>query len=379
MDKFSVFHEALLIYRKLQQDDPEMDIRVEGLEQDNHSLHIEIKPQAVGKSYSLNSASYMCEYEKLPTEFNGVLPNTQQLFQGYLKKLLELKAVTIFKQYEKLLIRSFYPNNKFLALTMAHILLDVEANYHNRKDLSVPIENAHVKLKISFPAKICVYFTECSVSLSYEFNSKKLSLRGLKNEDLVSDDFVKGFPHPVLELEIEPDLVLEHKKSYIHKLQDAYLLFDSVNRNARTYLRENYGDFETKSMDDILDEVIKKLAVLDVLDALQNVVLDSGVILLCFDPVLTQDDMDIIVTDLKMGFPQVELVGMPGATNGSDWWVVEVSSITDAARAVSYAGVAKNSPEELEKGTVAKQAKTVMNDIANSVNVDAAISASTGK
>jgi hypothetical protein len=123
-----------------------------------------------------------------------------------------------------------------------------------------------------------------------------------------------------------------------------------------------------QSVDNVFDTVIQQLLRFDALDTLQDVIIDDdGVtLLLCFDPILTQAEVQAVLKALQSTYRQAKLIDSPGKDT-SAWWVIEIGSLAQTAAEVTDAGAV----EPFEPGFV--PASDPANSIAKVVDVDAAL------
>jgi hypothetical protein len=102
---------------------------------------------------------------------------------------------------------------------------------------------------------------------------------------------------------------------------------DMAGADESRTIGEGFNDDDPTNIDDVLDELLRRLIVIESLDVLQNVEFDDGgSIYLFFDPSLTRNEVDEVMLALQQARPEVQLVAspdqsLPNESVQAEWWV----------------------------------------------------------
>jgi hypothetical protein len=361
MNLFAVFDRAHAIYVKLQQDDPSVDVSMSReLDTDESSgvgrvgLVINLpKRQGLIKPGAL--ASPYQKFIQQPKVIKGNTATVDKKIRAF-TAALAIMGVSLYKEFGQGLAKIF---DSGLVSAGADAFRAVLAAYPEDINTS---EDMVIRFNWEPPAKLIYYSQSAGVSLIYNFKAENIQVTGFADPNLVDqasmyDSNITDHVH-VRNIVIEKGLIAENAGIVV-------LLSDQV----RVLLTEREGVYQ-ETADDILDRVIQKLILLDVLDAIQNIILgDNCEIYICFDPILEEDEILAITQVIKSLYSQTTLIDQPGET--SAWWVIEIGQVGDTAVHLSNVGM-KPGPA---MDTMAKPASDVASQIAAEVDVDAAISA----
>ena len=140
-------------------------------------------------------------------------------------------------------------------------------------------------------------------------------------------------------------------------------------------LNEEFSNYRQDTADDVFDKAVQLLVIGDYLDALQEVVLDDDVVVLCFDPILGREDIEDVLITLKQPFPQASIVSSPEVEE-NHWWVIEIRDIDLAKDKIAKINNSTDpiSKEELDRGLIAKQGSSPVAAVVADVDTEQALS-----
>lgn len=320
MDIFSLFHHAHQVYGKLQEMYPKVDISLPALtsESPDLDLNVVLKKEELVQKVDLKPDTPYQKFKQLPEIIRGAQEEITTLLRTYVKNVGAL-PVTLYREYSQALSSVFLPGAGSVVPAICQVFEEVASPYFQGESMT-----KEVKIKVSYPAKISVYCKVHNAAMVYCFCDKSLVFSGFAKPELVGTDV--SFPLPVKETKVIETAITE-----------ANLVLLRFPTCRKTVLLEREFIYQ-ETADDMLDTVIQKLILLDVLDALQEVIIsDSGGLFLCFDPVLDLDEMETILLHLKEGYPQAQMSDQP--SEESPWWIIEIPKVGDTAVQVSSAGV----------------------------------------
>lgn len=362
MNLFAIFDRAHAIYVKLQQDDPSVDVSMsrelggdESSGKGRVGLVINLpKRQGLIKPGAL--ASPYQKFTQQPKVIKGNVEVVDKKIRAF-ATILSIMGVALYKEFGRSLADIF---DAGLISTGADAFKALVAAYPDKT--TTIADDTVVRFNWEPPAKLIYYSQSAGVSMIYNFQSEDIQVTGFTDPDLVDKASIydsKITDHvPVRDIVIEKGLIAENAGIVV-------LLPDQV----RVLLTEREGVYQ-ETADDILDRVIQKLVLLDVLDAIQNIILgDNREIYICFDPILEEDEILAITQVIKSLYNQTTLIDRPGET--SAWWVIEIGQVGDTAVHLSNVGM-KPGPA---MATMAKPASDMASQIAAKVDVDAALAA----
>lgn len=359
MNLFAIFDRAHAIYVKLQQDDPSVDVSMSReLDSDESSgvgrmgLGINL-PKRQGLIKPGELASPYQKFIQQPSVIKGNVEAVDKKIRAF-AAVLSIMGVSLYKEFGLGIARIFDSGIVAAGATAFHTLI---TTYPEGVKVS---DDVVVRFNWKPPAKLIYYSQMAAVSMIYNFQSEILQVTGFADPNLVDKDgiFDSGFEDHVAvdRVSVEKGLIAENK-GY------AVILTDQI----RVLLTEREGVYQ-ETADDILDRVIQKLVLLDVLDAVQNIILgDNNEIYICFDPILEEDEMQAILQVVKALYNQTTLIDRPSET--SAWWVIEIGQVGDTAVHISNVGMKPGSPMD----SMAKPASDVASQIAAEVDVDAVL------
>ncbi len=363
IDPFSIFQSAHQIYGKLQQDSPGVNLHVPVLEpetgdQEFMDLNVKIKkhPEPIKSGIDAGESPYQM-FMQLPQEIRGDIADANKRLDTYISDI-EALPVSIYGSYAKSLRILFFGETPLIA-RMAQALEQIILSYFKRTELMR--NEFSIRVKLTYPASIVVYWQEKNVALKYDFGDKHLTISGFYDKALLDyQSAVAGLNLPVSGVQVKSDVTEDFSPSVV-------IIHFPDPLNERVFVYQ-------QTADDMLDHLIQKLVILDLLDALQDVAIEEdGGIYLFFDPILEPDEIETTVGILREAYPQTTLIATP-EDQDSDWWVIEVSKLSDTTVQVSNAEVGQPVEQDPE-GIIAKKGQGVMQDIAQEVNVDAALQA----
>lgn len=370
-DFFSVFYEAHRVYEKLCDTMPEVDVSVEGLDNEGKDLSIQVKTSGEPSSAPvvMNTSSPLCYFKTLPQEIRGDYEEVVTALKNFTDKLTqELKRVSLYKQFGKAVRKNLVESNKILNLL--EFFLKVLDRYGDRKDRKKDI---NIKVKTCYPANISLYSQKNNVSLVYDFCTNSISLTGFKNPETIDyKKFLKYLNFTFEKIIVDHKLLSERvSRSYI-RLPEYKAVVD---------LNENSFDLYQSTTDEMMDNVIQSLIYIDALDTLQDVIMDTDELYLFFDPYLKQNDVeDVLINNLKNSFPVANIVATPHGSD-SDYWVVQIAkeqpAINDFSQGeeINYPGNVPDPVHPGDPGVMAKPSKQAAQEIGKDIDVEAAIDA----
>lgn len=359
MNLFAIFDRAHAIYVKLQQDDPSVDVSMSReLDTDEHSgvgrvgLGINLpKRQGLIKPGAL--ASPYQKFIQQPKVIKGNTAAVDKKIRAF-TAALSIMGVSLYKEFGQGLAKIF---DSGLVSTGADAFRAVLATYPEDINAS---DDMVIRFNWEPPAKLIYYSQSAGVSLIYNFKAENIRVTGFTDPNLV--DQVSIYDSNITDLVRVRNIAIE-KGLIAENAGIAVVLSDQI----RVLLHEREGVYQ-ETMDDMLDKIMQKLTLLDVLDAIQNVILgDNGEIYLCFDPILEEDEILAITQVVKALYNQTTLIDEPGET--SAWWVIEVGQVGDTAVHISNVGMKPGGTMD----TMAKPASDVASQIAAEVDVDAVL------
>jgi hypothetical protein len=348
MDIFSRFHTAHQVYAKLFPDDQNVD--VSGAGEDALSI-------VVNRVKSDDKPKYS-EFVQLPTDFRGSSSSVQKQVQAYAANL-KGSSVSLYREFGAAIEREILGKGILEAAVTAFTEI-----VKSHPGLHTLPEEMEVRIKLAQPAKLIVFSQACGVALLYNFQTREVRLSGFREPSVVTyRSQLEKIGLPIESVEVVEGLVSETTAVILQEPR-------------RIILTERISVYQ-QTTDDVLDNVIQRLVLCDALDAVQDIILgDDGEIFLCFDPVLEQDEIDAIVGAIKEKYPQAVCVDTP--EGGVQWWVVEISRISDTAVEIANTNTAMVPSTPPAKGIIAKKADDTISSIAKEINVDAALAAATG-
>ena len=364
MDIFSVFHHAHLVYEKLQQDNPGININVPALDTQvsdaspelNLNIVINKDKQGAPATSVTGEETPLKVFGRLPQEIRGDIADVQKRLSSYITDVGNIQ-VDLYRQYSSALSQRF----DGLISAFANVFQNIVMDYFK---LNEPvIDQFALKIKFSYPACVVVYWQAKNVALKYTFHDMTLTLSGFADEALLDySAHVGSLPVEINSMIVKEGVVSEAISALLVTFPGIISRLDE-----RVFMYQ-------QTADDMLDQIIQKLVVLDLLDALQDVVIEEdGGLFLFFDPILEQDEIETTVTIIKEAYPQAVLVSTPDDEE-SEWWVIEVRKLVDTAVQVSNAGMDKP-VERNPEGIIAKSGQGTMQAIAQGIDVDAALQA----
>lgn len=352
-DGFSIFRESLLVLQSLSFLDKPIDIVITGFDADSTALSLDI-----GKKTDETDYKYHCsEFSKLPTEFCGSPKEVITSLLEYLRRLeSKFGYVGIFNQFHQFLTDLFCTPP---GLTEA---IRAVFDFVKALGISCSFEDVKVTLCINYPAYLRISINQ--EVFCYYFDKRELRFQSTYD---IAHTELDNFPW-------EHDLVPErtvYERVEFHKHSDSIVLVEQADLKTTTIpLTEDYN-YATITLDEIHDKALQILTILDLLDSIQNVVIDEGAIYYCFDPIISRNDIDMIVTRFTGVFPNVSLILTP-ENNEANWWVIEVSPVSPGAYKVSMSGAAMN---QVDPQAVAKAAiNPVIDQVIKGLDVNKALS-----
>jgi len=358
-DIFAIFEAGLQIYRKLAQDEPTVGVSLPALATDTGTplkVEVDTTGQTGKKTMSVNAGSPLQQFSQLPLVISCAAGDGEAKLKGYIRRL-EALPVAIFKEYAAALTQSFLEGNKVIS-GMAEAFAA----------FSGECPDLQMKFKVSYPACLRVYSPEKSKALTYFFADGRAVLMGF-DEDLIDKTQVVLPGLLVKVVEVSTEYVIE-SAPILGRLR--------IGAVRRTFLCEDLATPGDESIDDSLDKILQRLILVDHLDSLQDIIIEEekGTLYLCFDPVLTQEEVQIVLDAVKATYPQAVLSDNPGPQS-SAWWVVTVALVKDAEAAVMGSGQAAPGAEN-EQGVIAKSGSSPVTALARSVDVGKALDAIKG-
>lgn len=360
---FPAFEAAHRVYGKLQEQNPAVDIMMPKYDPEAERLelevHIDSRPEPKTQGLDTGERPFS-RFQNLPQQLKGRLHEVTTLLRAHIDKIQEL-PVTLYKQYADAIEKLFVcrPILKNMGLWFGRLLANGE-----QAPVNVTQEFEY-RISLRHPAKLVIYQPEGERALKYNFYDKSLLLSGFGDKDLVTP-LVKGMIRmlslPVDNWDVSEPIITESMPSRIFLTP---VIEDALCERTSIY---------QQTADDILDRVLQRLVVADLLDALQNVVIkEEGGLYLFFSPVLEMDEVETVVHLVKEVYPQAALVASP-MEEEVDYWVVDISKMADTAVQVANMGIGYPRIEKKPGGTIAKKAQDTLTKIAQEVDVDQALS-----
>ena len=289
-------------------------------------------------------------YGQLPQEISGTVSGVSDGFRQYKDKLKDCH-VTLYKQYAQAL--DIVNIGHFQGL-YNYLKAAIEA-YRVEELVKLELTDIQLRFKTTYPAAIKVYCDKCNQGLNYTFTDKRLVLFGFPDAEKI--DFSKLLKH--IPKDLNPALrVKEIAESKVVVLPLCEMYMDNND--------------EPPTVDEIVDRVIKRLVVREELDTLQDILHDEDTVIFCFDPILLLDEIQDIVSSLKLLYPQAVLVSEPGNDTGA-WWCVEITKIEQVAQEVAAAGQQSVDAVDVAKGTMAKPSNTLAAQITQDLDLNKAL------
>ena len=360
MDIFSVFDKTHAIYTKLQQDDPAVDVSLPSFKEDSSELVMSIKvtPGKDAKIHTLEGSSPCQLFGQLSKRLQGTAAYVKEKLVYYINSVAALR-VSLYKQFADALDKMFFGKppliDKFVTGFGGCLAQYFELAALSENELQVTV-------KLNYPARISVYWQDKNVAMSYSVSDRLLVFSGFcEPQRVMAKEQSEKLGVPIDNIKVQEVVVSETAPAR------AILNYPSL---AGKLLVEMDQTRETS--DEILGHVIQKLILMDVLDGLQDVVFDDdgGALFLCFDPVMSKDEMLAIENQLKQTYPQTMLSDVP--SEHCSWWVITIGKISDTASQVAVAGTG---PAPSGPGVIAKTGKDPLSAIAKEVDTEAALDA----
>lgn len=144
---------------------------------------------------------------------------------------------------------------------------------------------------------------------------------------------------------------------------------------------------EQKTLDDVLDAILRKLITIESQDILQDIeITREGAIFLYFDPSIADPEMAEVLQVVRSAEPKIELVGtpdgrLPTETFPAQWWVL---TLPPNPAAMIPGPPPPKEPEddgepEAPKQQMVVQGKTTLDQLAADVDTDALVQSVGGK
>lgn len=354
IDFFCVFKMANEVYGKLQQDFPQMDLRVvDWGSAQGFSIETKVTTEPTAREKALAADTPYKTFGQLPLEVKGAAVDIDRILRGHIESIQKI-PVELYRQFAEKLEGLFFGGPPSLIQRMAEYLGRVISGYFKEETGETEID---FRIRVCYPAAVIATCVAKNVALKYCFCDQRLVLSGFAEKSLVDSGGYESLGLDVNEFSIKELVVAESVPSLALLLE-------------RT-------DIYQQTADDILDCIIQKLIIADALDALQDVLIsEDGGLVLYFDPILAQDEMETIIILLRESYPQVSLAATPD-TDDSQWWVVEIRRLGDTAVQIATAG-REDGQIPPPCGVIAKFGGATMTSIAKEIDVDAAVNAAGG-
>lgn len=367
-NKFAMLARANAVYGILQQNDPSADVSLSGASNDGTSEKLglsvnisrNLRPSVEGAS------SPYQEYLRLPQEIRGTAEEVVKKLQGFIKDL-EVLGVGIYSQMTEVFRGAFLDGNSIPGL--AEYFQGVISKYF-KGQVSSELE---MKLLLRDPVKLVAYSQSHNVAATYDVPRATLILSGFREKALVPSD-APNIGLRIDMVEVQENVLAESFSAVMVKFsrgQKAFLVEERLEENEYGF-GYSMNTVYRETSDEVVDNVIQKLVRTDTLDTLQDVIFDEKTVFFCFDPILREDEVEVILEQIKQEYPQATLAEKPKA-NEASWWVVEINDTSDVAAQVAAAGEQEMSPEDKTDGTIAKEPQTVTKEIADEIDIGKAL------
>jgi hypothetical protein len=362
VDIFSIFNKGQAVYELLQKDNPEVNLTLPVLNGENANMSVAICASSKPKTISVTGDNDFRKYAALNKTFRGSAEVISQNFDYFLNTLSAFPT-NLYQDFCRELRVLFTRDGQFIFTLLSEQFKHAMKVYFS----SDPLPNdVQMIFYVSHPAKIVVYSSTKDVSSIYTFSDNKLRLTGFKDQGRVPDSLPGVFRDffQVDEVVFVPDFIVESC--------GAEFYFSSEHKHylSRNSLKES---IENETADEVLDKVIQSLVLIDMLDALCDVVIDeeeTGLVL-CFDPILKKLEIEFILMTIKQKYSTAMLVS---SEQDDDVWCIAIYREEKTTNLMKNSGQNDTiSSDTSIAGDIGIKSDTVLDQAAKDIDLDALV------